>query len=196
MLIVIQATIYRQFMYWYIIYLTNYSINLNFKRKVISFSAKTSYISNITTTVDCESRVRDTPSTGSVVRTVCNDTYTTDTYLVPISSHKITADDKADDNSGESCNHVTPLLDLSVHRKGSVRDQRKLESENQNHSTSIEHEEPIFKRKAEGSLTSNRFSKNKQTVYPCESVTLLSDSGASRCFETAEITLHQETTTC
>lgn len=130
----------------------------------------------------------DIPATGSPVRTVCNDTYTADAYLEPVSSRKLDADDNI-----EKCNHMTPLLDINVQR----RESGKKKFENHNHGVTVEAAEPIFKRKAEHSLSQSKLIKNKQTIYPCEQVTLLSDAGSSsRCFETADITLHQETTQC
>lgn len=132
----------------------------------------------------------DNHPTGSPLRTVCNDTYTSDAYLVPISNRK----NDADDTECENCNHATPLLD---HVNSVQRNENGMTTfGKQYQKVTVEMNEPAFKRNYENTLPQNKSSKKKQTIYPSEHVTLLSDTGSSRCLETAEIALHQATTQC
>lgn len=136
---------------------------------------------------DIPDETSDSSQKNSPVRTVCNDTYTTtDTYLVPISNHKDDLDES------ENCNNKTPLLDKTVREI----ENESTKPENNNVLVNGDHVEPVFKKKLENSVPQSRFSRSKQTIYPAEQVTLLSDTGPVRCFETAEVIHHQETTIC
>ncbi|WAQ96630.1 RET-like protein [Mya arenaria] len=96
--------------------------------------------------------------------TVCNDLYSPDAYLLPLSRRVRRREDKGDGDR-ETSNQMTPLLDIA----GSPESFRTKTRQN-SYSVPEPEADTGFRRKSDSCILPGRTSRSKQTVYPCEDV--------------------------